>query len=77
MQSYACRVDVVPQPKLAGRVRALESFDEPVEFPEFYVETIHKQLRLCSGLHFILAIEINTELDVPVRAEDVGPIVSH
>ncbi|AJA60686.1 hypothetical protein RN69_10005 [Bradyrhizobium japonicum] len=62
---------------LAGRVRALESFDEPVEFPEFYVETVHQQLCLCSGLRLVRAIEINTELDVSVRAKDVGPIVSH
>lgn len=62
---------------LAGRVRALEAFDEPVEFPEFCVETVDKQLCLCSGLRFVLAIEINTELNVSVRAKDVGPIVSH
>jgi hypothetical protein len=62
---------------LAGRVRTFESFYAPVEFPQLYVEAVHKRLCLFSGLRFVLAIEIDPGVNMAVRAKDVGPIVRH
>ena len=57
--------------------RMPKSLDHTIQLPELDIVTVHKLFGLIDSLGFVLTMQVNAFLNVPVRSQEISAVALH